>query len=65
VKPEKEERTNVNLKARVDAYERELVVEALRSAKGNQSHAAKLLGTSQRLVNYKIQEYGINTGRFR
>lgn len=65
VKAENEEITNVNLKARVDAYERELVVEALRCAKGNQSHAAKLLGTSQRLVNYKIQKYGINTRRFR
>jgi Nif-specific regulatory protein len=65
VKPEKEERTNVNLKVRVDAYERDLVMEALRGANGNQSHAAKLLGTSQRLVIYKIQKYGIDTSRFR
>ncbi len=65
MKPEKEARTNVNLKARVDAYERELVLEALKSAKGNQSHAAKLLGTSQRLVNYKIKKYRIDTDEFR
>jgi Nif-specific regulatory protein len=65
VKPEKEERTNVNLKARVNAYERDLVMEALRDAKGNQSRAAKILGTSQRIVNYKIQKYGIDTSRFR
>ena len=66
VKPEKEETgTNVNLKARVDAYERDLVMEALRRTKGNQSRAAKILGTSQRLVNYKIQKYGIDTSRFR
>lgn len=65
MKPEKEERTDINLKARVDAYERDLVMEALWGAKGNQSHAAKLLGTSQRLVNYKIKKYGIDTSRFR
>jgi len=54
-----------NLKGRVDAYERALVMEALRTAKGNQSHAAKILGTSQRIVNYKIQKYGIDTTQFR
>jgi Nif-specific regulatory protein len=54
-----------NLKGRVDAYERELVFEALKRAKGNQSHAARILGTSQRIVNYKIQKYGIDTGQFR
>ena len=54
-----------HLKVRVDAFERELVVEALKRSKGNQSRAAKLLGTSQRLVNYKIQKYGIDTSRFR
>ena len=54
-----------NLKRRVDAYERELVFEALKCAKGNQSRAARILGTSQRIVNYKIQKYGIDTGQFR
>jgi Nif-specific regulatory protein len=54
-----------NLKGRVDAYERALVVEALKTAKGNQSHAAKILGTSQRIVNYKIQKYEIDTSQFR
>jgi Nif-specific regulatory protein len=54
-----------NLKGRVDAYERALVMEALKTAKGNQSRAAKILGTSQRIVNYKIQKYGIDTTQFR
>jgi len=54
-----------NLKGRVDAYERELVMEALKRARGNQSHAAKILGTSQRIVNYKIQKYEIDTSQFR
>jgi transcriptional regulator with GAF, ATPase, and Fis domain len=54
-----------NLKERVDAYERALVLEALKTARGNQSHAAKILGTSQRIVNYKIRKYSIDTGQFR
>jgi Nif-specific regulatory protein len=54
-----------SLKGRVDAYERALVMQALKAAKGNQSQAAKLLGTSQRIVNYKIQKYSIDTGQFR
>jgi len=65
MKAENETGTKENLKGRVDAYERELVFEALKRAKGNQSRAARILGTSQRIVNYKIQKYGIDTGQFR
>ena len=55
----------MNLKGQIDAYERNLVLQALKAAKGNQSRAAKLLGTSQRIVNYKIQKYGLDTSQFR
>jgi Nif-specific regulatory protein len=65
MKAENETGTKENLKRLVDAYERELVFEALKRAKGNQSRAARILGTSQRIVNYKIQKYGIDTGQFR
>jgi Nif-specific regulatory protein len=54
-----------NLRLRVDAYERQLVFEALKRAKGNQSRAASILGTSQRIVHYKIRKYRIDTGQFR
>jgi Nif-specific regulatory protein len=55
----------INLKGRVDAYERNLVLQALKTAGGNQSRAAKLLGTSQRIVNYKIHKYGLDVSEFR
>jgi Nif-specific regulatory protein len=61
----KAEKLTVNLKARVDAYERELVLSALKRTRGNQSHAARILGTSQRIVNYKIRKYSIDTDQFR
>ncbi|HNQ01461.1 MAG TPA: helix-turn-helix domain-containing protein [Syntrophales bacterium] len=65
MKHEKAETSAVNLKARVEAYERVLVVEALRRTKGNQSRAAELLGTSQRIVNYKIRKYRLDLCLFR
>jgi len=65
MKHEKAETSAVNLKARVEAYERVLVVEALRRTKGNQSRAAELLGTSRRIVNYKIRKYRLDLRLFR
>ena len=65
MKTENETGNQENLKGRVDAYEKELVFEALKRSKGNQSRAARILGTSQRIVNYKIRKYGIDTGQFR
>jgi Nif-specific regulatory protein len=65
MKAQNETGTAENLKGRVDAYERALVIEALKTTKGNQSQAAKILGTSQRIVNYKIQKYEIDTSQFR
>ncbi len=65
MKHEKAETSAVNLKARVEAYERVLVVEALRRTKGNQSRAGELLGTFQRIVNYKIRKYRLDLCLFR
>jgi hypothetical protein len=32
---------------------------------GNQSHAARLLGTSKRTINYKVQKYAIELKHFK
>jgi len=49
----------------MNAYERALIIDALVSTQGNQSQAAKLLGTSKRVIHYKIHKYGIEPRRFR
>ncbi|MBN1576751.1 MAG: sigma 54-interacting transcriptional regulator [Chitinispirillaceae bacterium] len=49
----------------VAAYEKELIVDALKDAGGNQSEAARLLGTTKRIVQYKIEKLGIDFRRFR
>jgi len=49
----------------VSAFERDLLQDALKSARGNRSRAARLLQTTERILNYKIQKYGLEPERFR
>ena len=49
----------------VAAYEKELIVDALKDAGGNQTEAARLLGTTKRIVQYKVDKLGIDSKRFR
>ena len=60
-----ESKTVSSLASLMNAYERALIVDALVSTQGNQSQAAKLLGTSKRVIHYKIHKYGIDPRRFR
>ena len=50
--------------AMVKAYETTLIVEALKKTRGNQTKAAKLLGTTKRVIQYKIVNHGINYKKF-
>jgi len=50
---------------RVANFEIELITEALKDTSGNQSQAAKRLGLSKRMIQYKIRQYGIDWQRFR
>jgi len=53
------------LNAVVEAQERELITNALRETKGNQTRAAKLLGTTKRIIQYRIQKMGIDPKPYR
>ena len=48
----------------IESQERSLIIEALRETRGNQSKAAKLLGTTKRIMQYKIQKMGIDPKKF-
>ncbi len=52
----------LGLKGRVEAYERGLVVEALRGARGNRSEAARRLGISRVTLHDKLKKYGLDRG---
>ena len=45
--------------------EKAVISHALVKTKGNQSAAARLLGTTRRILGFKIQKYGINCEQFR
>jgi DNA-binding NtrC family response regulator len=49
----------LGLRQRVEAYERGLLVEALRAANGNRSEAARALGISRVTLHDKLRKYGL------
>ena len=49
----------------VEGLERDLIQDALKSARGNKAKAARLLDTSERILAYKARKYGIDESRFR
>ena len=50
------------LRERVEAYERGLIVEALRGCRGNRSEAARRLGLSRATLHDKLKKHGIASG---
>ncbi|MBW2502648.1 MAG: sigma 54-interacting transcriptional regulator [Deltaproteobacteria bacterium] len=55
----------LSLAGAVENFERELIVEALKRAGGNQTRAARELDTSLRIINYKIHRYSIDPKKFK
>ncbi len=53
------------LVAQVENLEKELITEALRQTRGNQSLAASFLDTSLRILGYKIKRYGLDPRQYR
>jgi Nif-specific regulatory protein len=42
------------------AYEREILIEAMKNANGNQSQAARALGTTPRILGYRLRRHGLH-----
>jgi Nif-specific regulatory protein len=57
--------TTMSLTAAVESFERDLILDALKSSRGNIAKAARALATTERILGYKIKNYGIDTIRFR
>jgi Nif-specific regulatory protein len=57
--------TRVSLLDAVSAYEKDLLQDALKTTRGNCARAARLLGTTERIFNYKVRNYGIDAQRFK
>ena len=57
--------TRLSLTTAIEAYEKDLIQDALKTARGNRARAAKLLDTTERILGYKVKKYTIDCQRFR
>jgi Nif-specific regulatory protein len=57
--------TRVSLADAVAAFERDLIQDALKTTRGNRAKAARLLDTTERILNYKVKGHAIDPRRFR
>ena len=57
--------TRLTLTSAVAAFERDLIIDTLKSTSGNVAKAARQLESTERILGYKIKKYGIDTIRFR
>jgi len=55
----------LDLTTAVDGYEKDLILDALKTSRGNRAKAARLLGTTERIVAYKVKKYEIDCARFK
>jgi Nif-specific regulatory protein len=56
---------SASLGGAVEAFERGLIEDALKTSRGNRSKAARLLRTTERVIGYKVRKYGIDPRRLR
>jgi Nif-specific regulatory protein len=56
--------TRVSLQDAVAGFEKDLIQDALKTTRGNRAKAARLLDTTERVLNYKVKKYGVDVRRF-
>jgi Nif-specific regulatory protein len=54
-----------SLDGTLDHIERDLLIDALKAARGNKAKAARQLGISERIIGLRVKKHGIETKRFR
>src|SRR5436305_1682481 len=57
--------TRVSLKDAVAAYEKDLIQDALKTTRGNRAKAARLLNTTERIINYQVRKDAIDYRPFK
>jgi len=55
----------VSLADAMASFEKDLILDVLKSTRGNRSKAARLLRTTERILNYKVKRHNIDCRRFR
>ena len=54
-----------SLKASLESFERDRIIDALKASRGNMADAARLLDTSERIIGLRVKKYGIQPARYR
>jgi len=54
-----------SLKDAVERFERELLIDSLKSSRGNMRQAAMAVETTERIFGYKVKKYSVNPKRYR
>ncbi len=57
--------SGANIRQMVEAYERELIIDALKKHRGNAAAAARYLDATQRIINYRIKNLGIDPKNYK
>ena len=57
--------TKMSLDQAVNAFEKDMIQDALKTTRGNRARAARLLDTTERILGYKVKKYEIDCHRFR
>ena len=55
----------MSLELAVAGFEKEMIQDALKTARGNRARAARLLDTTERILGYKVQKYEIDPRRYK
>ncbi|MGH7435954.1 MAG: helix-turn-helix domain-containing protein, partial [Polyangiaceae bacterium] len=53
----------LTLAAAVERLERQMIGDALHETDGNLARASRALGTTERILRYKAEKYGLTSGR--
>ena len=52
------------MKAMVERFEADILVDALKQARGSVAEITQVLGSTERIIRYKLRKYGIKPGRY-
>ena len=55
----------INLKQRLESVEKELILDALKSSRGNMAKAARSLGLTERVMGLRVNSHDINVKKFK
>jgi Nif-specific regulatory protein len=56
---------SLTLRDSIESFEKDALLDALKSARGNRAKAARLLATTERIFNYRVKKYGIDWRRYK